>query len=833
MALTDDGGHLRLYVDGELAATAAAPEHLNAAAGPLTIGCDLYGSHFIGRIDEVHVYDRALSGGEVDASMETPIETAKQGPVAAYSFDEGTGTTVEDLSGDENEGTVEGGAEWKPGRFGESLQFAAGEGECVTVPNSESLRLPEEVTIEAWIRPEGSLVNDPIVAKEGGEEGPDYSYRLGLGVGPSGTLEGYAGEEEVRKYGVIEPNVWTHVAFTYDGARDRLYVNGELVASESVGSHTLSSKGPLRIGCSAVAEQTFHGRIDEVRIYERALSGGEVAGDMESPLQTPRQGPVASFSFDSGNETTAEDLTAGGPSGTIEGGAAPATGRYGKSLYFDGETGCVSIEATPELQPTEEFTAEAWVRPDHAETEAQPVIALQDPAAGEGEEGYAYQLLGGGEEEPKAWARKDGEGGYDGVYASAPLEANVWAHLALTDDGAHLRLYVDGGLVATAKAPEHLGAAAGPLTIGCDIFGGHFKGRIDEVRIYNRALGGPEVGTDMESPIQTPKQGPVAAYSFDEESEETAKDVSLNEHDGAVEGPAWTEHGRYGGAYEFKGEDTDCISVPNSEALQLTEELSVEAWVKPEGSGESEPIIVKETPSSFSYALYLGKTKPGHIEGLVEEAGSESSVTGDPVKVEKNVWSQVDMTFDGAYMRLYVDGEEVDKVKANGPQFSTGQLSIGCSKEFGDSFTGRIDEVRLYDRALSQSEIRERPETGLAECAAPNSRAASEPRTRPLAGGGTETSYRLGEGQMLYTATPPSSFDPLTATAQELEEFGLPPKPSDPEMREEWETTWGDYQPIKPQPSTAPCETEQSTEWQPTVELEEEGEESEEASSSG
>jgi Concanavalin A-like lectin/glucanases superfamily len=81
----------------------------------------------------------------------------------------------------------------------------------------------------------------------------------------------------------------------------------------------------------------------------------------------------------------------------------------------------------------------------------------------------------------------------------------------LTDDGAHLRLYQDGQLVATATAPP-MTAAHGELSIGCDkLFESHFKGRIDEVRIYNPALGGAEVAADMEAPIQTPKMQKVTS----------------------------------------------------------------------------------------------------------------------------------------------------------------------------------------------------------------------------------------------------------------------------------------------------------------------------------
>jgi Concanavalin A-like lectin/glucanases superfamily/Peptidase A4 family len=827
VALTYDGSRVHLYLNGTQVSSEVAPSFVSTD-GALKIGGGegLGGNSFDGKIDEVRIYNRALDGAELGADIETPIQTPRSGPVAAYAFDEGEGTTVEDVTGNKHPAAIEGEAEWAKGKYGDALSFLK-EGDCASVADSPELRLTEEFTIEAWIRPDGSIYEDPVVVREAGGED---AFGLGIGSTEEGHAEAFIGEGAESETAVGGPEIreyeWVHLAATWDGAHVRLYVDGELAATEASTTPPGGGEGDLRIGCDT-PEGPFGGRIDNVRVYDRALDGGEVVADMETPLQTPKATPVAKYSFDEKNEETAEDLSGDGHTAVVEGAKWTEHGRYGGAYEFDAEEGDVlKIPASEELDFDEEFTLEAWVRPSGEDNKAAPLIDKQEGA------GLGYFLYEGGSVSDRPFGAVSEEQEF--VHADDPLPAHAWSHVALTFTGNRTYLYFDGELVDNGAA-EPVVTSEGELEVGGSTnTGDYFDGRIDEVRIYNRGLTAGEVAADMESPILTPKRGSIAAYSFDEKNEETAIDISLNGHDGAVEGSDWTEHGRYGGAYEFNGEEADCISVPNSEALQLTEELSVEAWVKPGGSGESEPIIFKESPSFFSYALYLGKNNPGHIEGLVGEEGSESSATEDPAEVEKNVWSQVDMTFDGAYLRLYVNGEEVDKTKANGPQPSTGQLSIGCSKEFGDSYTGRIDEVRLYDRALSLREIRERPEIGLAQCDAPNSRAASEPRTRELEGGGTETSYRLGEGQTLYTATPPPSFEPLTATAQELAEFGLPPKPSDPEMREEWEESWGGYQPIEPQASTAPCETELNTEWQPTVELEEEsGEEGEEASSSG
>ena len=166
--------------------------------------------------------------------------------------------------------------------------------------------------------------------------------------------------------------------------------------------------------------------------------------------------------------------------------------------------------------------------------------------------------------------RKAGESGTWNVYGEEPLPEKSWSHLTLTDDGHVIRLYVDGKLGneenSTDVAPP-LTEAEGPLTIGCGIQYGafrYFKGRIDEVRVYDRALDAGEVAADTEAPIQTPKHGPVAAYRFDEGEGTTVEDLTGDGHTATIEGAEWTTNGKYGGALEFDGTKS-CVSIPDDE----------------------------------------------------------------------------------------------------------------------------------------------------------------------------------------------------------------------------------------------------------------------------
>ena len=97
------------------------------------------------------------------------------------------------------------------------------------------------------------------------------------------------------------------------------------------------------------------------------------------------------------------------------------------------------------------------------------------------------------------------------TYGTAALAANTWTYLAVTYDGATLRLYVNGTQVSSLAQTGNIATSTNPLQIGGDsIYGQYFKGMIDEVRVYNVALTAAQIQTDMNTPIAPDTQPPTA-----------------------------------------------------------------------------------------------------------------------------------------------------------------------------------------------------------------------------------------------------------------------------------------------------------------------------------
>jgi uncharacterized repeat protein (TIGR02543 family) len=104
---------------------------------------------------------------------------------------------------------------------------------------------------------------------------------------PAGYINTAGGLVGVPGTTALARNAWTHLAATYDGAILRLYVNGTPVGTRTTTQTMLSSTSPLRLGGNSVWGEYFQGRIDEVRIYNRALSQIEVQERMNTPVEPP------------------------------------------------------------------------------------------------------------------------------------------------------------------------------------------------------------------------------------------------------------------------------------------------------------------------------------------------------------------------------------------------------------------------------------------------------------------------------------------------------------------------------------------------------------------
>jgi glucose/arabinose dehydrogenase/chitodextrinase len=216
------------------------------------------------------------------AASAARAQSQATGLVAAYAFDEGSGSSVSDSSGAGNSGSI-GSAVWSsPGRFGGAVSFN-GTNARVTVADAPSLRLTSAMTLEAWVFPTTTSGTWRDVIYKGND---NYYLMATSSVGSRPAAGGiFAGSYgEVFGPSALAANTWTHLAVTYDGSVLRLYVNGALVASQAKTGSLATSSSPLQIGGDSLYGQYFSGRIDEVRVYNTALTQAAIQADMTTPV---------------------------------------------------------------------------------------------------------------------------------------------------------------------------------------------------------------------------------------------------------------------------------------------------------------------------------------------------------------------------------------------------------------------------------------------------------------------------------------------------------------------------------------------------------------------
>ena len=205
--------------------------------------------------------------------------------VGWWKLNESSGTTANDSSGNENNGTLMGDPQWVAGKIGGALQFD-GTDDYVEVPDSPSLDITDTITIVAWVfREVDSGAYERIVAKSA-SAGFDYWLHISTGDTTGGGFSDIGGSNPCVSFNAapgtsIPLNQWTHLAFVYDGTYLKGYVDGQLDKSENIGSFTIrTSTRPLWVG-RLQNTYDFDGLIDEVRIYSRALTEAEIQRAMK------------------------------------------------------------------------------------------------------------------------------------------------------------------------------------------------------------------------------------------------------------------------------------------------------------------------------------------------------------------------------------------------------------------------------------------------------------------------------------------------------------------------------------------------------------------------
>jgi len=524
MSWTDDSDdEITLWVNGVAVATstngsgAPAADTANLLIGGTTT------NNFDGKIDEVKIYSTELTIGQMaldrnfGSSVAYSVGTdeaadladgAGNPPIAEWNFDEKTGTSANDISGNGNTGTLTNGPTWVSvtgappnanGLAGGALEFD-GVNDYVEKSLSTSIAPNDIYTITAWVKTSVNKQAQEVVSWGNDTTGERRSLLLWHGSNCSTCEQKVYSSTWASNIGgttQINDGNWHHIAITVNGGEAKIYANGIL---ENTGTNTLNAytNNNVRVGASpsGVSAEYFDGLIDNVRIYNYARTPAQIAYDYN------RGRPIAHWRLDECSGTTANDASGNSNDGTITIGATGSqtsagtcnsgtaseawnngtTGKLNASLKFDGTDDEISVTDTSSLRfdaGTLDFSLFAWVKRS-ASGATHYVISKEDAD----NDGYRLLLTSSNTVQCSVDTVD--------VTSSSTITDSNWHHIGCTiDRDGNGQVYVDGIADGTATAISseamattadiHLGTRAYTST-------NYMNGQIDDVRIYNYAL---------------------------------------------------------------------------------------------------------------------------------------------------------------------------------------------------------------------------------------------------------------------------------------------------------------------------------------------------------
>jgi hypothetical protein len=423
----------------------------------------------------------------------------------------------------------------------------------------------------------------------------------------------------------------------------------------------------------------FAGIIDDVRVYNYALSDAEIL-DL--------YGRLLHWKLNESSGTSAADASPFGRTGTVTGTSTWTAGMLNNAFQFNGST---KIQVTGLLNSPKSVSAAAWVNLTTADSAGSEVISIGDHFVIRLDEGGAAKAL---VYNGSTW---------ESASFTQTFAGTGWHHLAATFDYATkgLKLYIDGVQAASATtttAINYSGLGSNTL-IGRHGNAGttrDFTGLIDDVRIYGYVLSATDIAT---------LYGFVGHWKLAESSGTTAADSTIFAKNGTVTGGAsWSTRCDSTGVFNFNG-STHYISVTNGSNLQPTEMISIAAWIKADAFGTADDVdmLIRKgdtNPNNYQLAIADGKV------ALYLDDSDTVGIRGNTTLVAGQ-WYHVAATWDGANVRIYVNGvlDNTPAARSGTIGIDTRSLYMGGRSGGTDMFDGHIQDIRLYNRSLTAAEV--------------------------------------------------------------------------------------------------------------------------------
>ena len=751
LRFTDSGGKLLQYYVVDCDATA----NIHVLFDSLPAGASNYYIYY----GNLNVQNGFVSSDFATAATGLGSQTAgseeqSPGPVSYWSFDEGSASTAQDYSVQNNDLTITNASVKTEDLCvsGKCLGFDGDADRATKSYSTDTELLPGtgSFTVSAWFKHTSTAGADILVSRVDAVAGVGWKLYMNSSGFMCFGIDAVAGtfpNDDACTATSYADSQWHHVTAVKTGTTDiRIYIDASLLDTQTgiTGTTLDGTNAPFTVGNDFDnGTNGWDGFIDEVKYYSFAKSTDQVKTEFASrgsvkgvaasfgpdTAKSLSTGLVGYWKMDEGTGTSVTDTSGNGSTGTLYGGASATwvTGKIATSVQLSAGDDLIELGDNLNVGANSSLTISAWV--NRTDVTTNYMLISKDLSADTANAGYEIGQDSSGDGGGTCFYIKDGTNrSYVCTNPNATTTLGTWQQVVVTyDDTTGIsEIYLDGKIATNTSdrnisvigsAANSICARIGALGYGgsCDGTdnGNNYSGNIDEVRFYNRALSPAEVAA-----LYAWAPGPVGWWKMDENTgTSSTTDSSGNGLTGSITGPVWNT-GKYGSSLSFDGSD-DYVYASDNDILDITGTLTVSAWIK-RGTDQDdfEHIVIKKADSGwggFFGAYRLALTSGDNVRFEIGSSGNAFCFSGCDNEITSNSsipidgnWYHLAGTFDGSSLRVYINGV-LDNSKSSGTSTigATGfELSLGTNDDTGtEDFSGNIDDVRIYNYARTPKQV--------------------------------------------------------------------------------------------------------------------------------
>jgi hypothetical protein len=770
VACTYDGTNISLYVDGQIDNILAATGAVAANISDMEIGRNTDGGAtqpFMGTIDEVRIWNVARTPAQILAALGTVLTGNEAGLQAYYHFNNvlfngqnrvvsnnctATGIALDGISF--GTATTPAFSCATPGFTEPDCNITLVNGDNVTIPHNAALALTQ-FTVAAYIK-----TNQTNAVT-------DYRrvvYREGAGGGQNYSLSVHNGRAEIQFNNAttvfssidVTDNLWHYIVGTYDGVTLKIYVDGTLsgsLATTNTPSTTISNN--LFIGQNGAGGEQFIGKLDEISIWDRALTATEISTNTGYNLAGTESGLKAYYNFNDNPTNGAGQVvpnkcvaTGTAINGTTVGTSTTPTFNCSEvlvntptcSIMLNGKDNAIVNNANTVINTSQNYTIEMILKPNSQYEHAGPYYVTDWGSLIQGRLVMGANIGNGNGSGLNISAAANGIGVWTqyGNYNHYrvlfyPNLIKDWVHFAVVSNGNSLRLFVNGKLIGSSPA-------AGSTFNISSYLGGGFAGNIAEVRMWDRTLSNDEVHDNINTIYTGTEVGLKSLHRFNSNTlngaNRTVANLGSLGATNALTTRGNTQTPMFTCANYVPNTTDEAVARPGSGNVYNNYNYgnaSLNSWGTMSNTGTIAMWVKASTLTPAVQGIFSTAPLSGNAKGnrgirldlesngyIFVNFGDDNSTTSATTNrwgitvapIEVNRWYHVAITWNKTTntWSSIVNGIATQSNVPNTKWPSVlGDVNVGMGFDLGVNFDyGQVDELVHYNIALTETQVRDR-----------------------------------------------------------------------------------------------------------------------------